>query len=162
VIITVGDNKFDVTALESPADLISFLDKMEGQTTLLDSKLQDKMGKRYELFDELLPREVAIANLIEEMKRRRDKLSEKLYPPSVAKAYKALYEIKQEQNYILPTVDSFEFELLNKLALFHELAYAYLNTMIYSRIGYTLALKITSNGQIYALRDLRELHKPFI
>ncbi len=149
----------DLSVIDTPAQLIEYLDKVEGQKTSLMPKEKTKGLAKYEFFDELLPREVALMNLFIALKDARDNLREKLFPQEVFKAYQMVAAMKQEANYILPSVSSEKFEMLTKLTIFTMLVHSYTDMLIYARLGYGLALRIGNDGKIHALKDLRELHK---
>lgn len=157
--IKFGEATIDLSTLETPTQLMAYLDTVEGQTVNLLPKDKTKGLTKYELFDELLPREQALMNLLIKLKESRDALRDRLFPTEVFKAYQMVAAVKQEANYKLPAVDAEKFEYLSKLTIFTMLVHGYLDGLIYARLGYTLALKITNDGKIYALKDLRELHK---
>jgi len=157
--IKFGDAVLDLSTIETPVQFMDFLEKVEGQTINLLPKNKDKGLSKYEKFDSLLPREQALMNLYIRMKESRDLLRDRLFPTEVFKAYQMVAAVKQEANYVLPAVDDQKFEYLSKLTIFTMLCHGYLDSLIYARLGYNLALKIGNDGKIYALKDLRELHK---
>jgi hypothetical protein len=151
---------FDTDAFETANDFFNWLETLEGQEKMVSVDRKSVLDlKGFELFDEVLPTEIALLNLCYALRKERRRLEDQLFPLSVQKSYSYLAMQKQDKNYKLPDVDSYEFETLNKVKLFLSQASVYLEMKLHSRLGYNLHILVNNDGKIYTLCDLRELHK---
>jgi hypothetical protein len=161
MILTVDNTKIDFEKLNSIEDFHKFLDNEVVPISVKQQRgfKKMKMSDSYEVFDELTGKELAIANLIYDISIEADRVYKKMYPSQMQSIWGMAKMAHLEKQITLPSVNTEEYAYYQKLTHLSFYSKYYLTILIQSRLGYGLHTMANGDGKVYAIKDLRELHK---
>lgn len=155
--IKYGTDTVDLEPLEAPDDVLEFARTIPGQKHSVIKGQDYKPNTDYILFDECTEKETALRNLLYVLEQQQNSLSEKIFPPSMAKVLAVAKQAGQEDMVKLPAIDFEDFRNLQKIVFTKTLISQYVTFLLQARVGFGLALLVTNSGQIYTLKDTRKL-----
>lgn len=156
--VRFGDEELDLNNIHSVSDLITVAENIKPLDKSLLPSASMKPSKEQMLFDECTGKEHALRYLCHVLQEEERKLRKELFSPDVGNLMLLAQQAGKEDLVSIPPVDMEDYANLQKLSYARTFLTQYVAVLIQSRVGFGLNLALSNSGQIYCLRDLRELH----
>lgn len=161
MIVRTEKNSVDLTTINTFSDVNTMIESLTSEEVLWSAN-QGQVLQDYEVrWDQLTGHEIALINLTATIGDEYRKLERKVIPsPSEIQAMRKLMNNGRLTKEALPPVDSVEYENLQKLGYLRTFLEGYCSLVIQCRVGFGVNLRVLSNGDLAALKDLRNIYDP--
>jgi hypothetical protein len=160
MIIEFNGASLNVSEIENSQQAFKFLENLEPHDKL-DLRGAKPLSVNLELFapyDFLTGKEKALVNLDISLAEKIKKLREKLFPANEALA-NSIAQIVAGKEIQRESINTSEWEDYVKCLLLRGAARSYIEYSLFNRLGYDLHYVYDADAKIYAIKDLRDVHK---
>lgn len=151
--------EFDLDKVRDYRDIINYLENLEPDETL------DMQGatprapdpERFAPFDFLTGKEKAQVNFATALSKKTLELRKELFPDGSALLDSLIKMLDPERKVDKKPIDIDTWTKYNQLKGIENVVYEYISYALYNRLGFDIFMAYDKDGQISAIKDLREI-----